>query len=171
LRPRLGGARIATGRVIASAEPIGRQVRLGLDDGTERRVDHVLLATRYRVDVSRCAFLAPELLRALRVVNGYPVLTTGMESSVRGLHFVGAAAAGTFGPLMRFVAGTGYSSRSLTRRILDLGEIGRGGALADSTRSRCAFKIGSGRSSSRRAMSLESTRATPTSPPGLPVSA
>jgi hypothetical protein len=56
LRPRLDGGRITTGRVITSAGPIGRQVCLGLDDGTERRVDHVLLATGYRVDVSRCAF-------------------------------------------------------------------------------------------------------------------
>jgi FAD-dependent urate hydroxylase len=118
LRPRLDGTRITTGRSISSAQPIGGQVRLTLDDGTDRRVDHVLLATGYRVDVERCGLLAPELLRALRVVGGYPALTAGMESSVRGLHFVGAAAAGTFGPLMRFVAGTGYSSRALARRVL-----------------------------------------------------
>jgi FAD-dependent urate hydroxylase len=63
----------------------------GVDDGTERRVDHVLLASGYRVDVERCGLLAPELLRALRVAGGYPALTAGTESSVRGLHFVGAA--------------------------------------------------------------------------------
>jgi hypothetical protein len=118
LRPRIDGARITTGRLITSAKPIGQLVRLGLDDGTERHVDHVLFATGYRVDISRCAFFAPELLRALRVVNGYPELTAGFETSVPGLHFVGASAAGTFGPLMRFVAGTQYASRSLTRCIL-----------------------------------------------------
>jgi len=117
LRPRMDGAKLTTGRVITSAKPIGQQVGLELDDGTERSVDHILFATGYQVDISRCAFLAPDLLRALRVVNGYPELSAGFEASVPGLHFVGASAAGTFGPLKRFVAGTGYASRALTRCI------------------------------------------------------
>jgi hypothetical protein len=50
----------------------------------------------------------------IRACLGRPILSRAI------LHFVGGAAAGTFGPLMRFVAGTGYSSRSLTRGILDL---------------------------------------------------
>jgi hypothetical protein len=36
---------------------------------------------------------------------------------VPGLHFVGAAAAESFGPLMRFVAGSGYAARSVARRV------------------------------------------------------
>ena len=80
LRPRIEGATITTGRVIRFAEPVARQVELGLDDGTERRVDHVLLATGYRVESSRCPFLAPELLRSVRTVNGYPRLGAGFES-------------------------------------------------------------------------------------------
>ena len=34
-----------------------------------------------------------------------------------GLHFVGSGAVRSFGPLMRFVAGSGYAARSLTRAI------------------------------------------------------
>lgn len=117
LRPRMDGAAITIGRLVTSAKPIGQQVRVGLDDGTERQVDHVLLATGYRVDVSRCSFLAPELLASLRLVDGYPQLTAGFEASVPGLHFVGAVAAGSFGPLMRFVAGTKYASTALARCI------------------------------------------------------
>ncbi len=44
-----------------------------------------------------------------------------MESSVPGLHFLGAPAARSFGPLMRFVAGGWYGAESLTR----LGSSGR----------------------------------------------
>jgi hypothetical protein len=44
-----------------------------------------------------------------------PVLNAGFESSVPGLHFVGAAAVGSFGPLLRFIAGAGFAARSVTR--------------------------------------------------------
>jgi hypothetical protein len=117
LRPRIDGATITAGRVVASVTSAAHRVRIGLDDGTERHVDHVLLATGYRVDVSRCAFLAPQLSRAIRTVDGYPELAAGFESSIPGLHFVGAAAAASFGPLMRFVAGTKYASTALARCV------------------------------------------------------
>jgi cation diffusion facilitator CzcD-associated flavoprotein CzcO len=118
LRPRMNGVRITTGRVVVSAKATGRQVRLALDDGTERSIDHVLLATGYQVDISRYAFLAEELVRSLRLVDGYPELTAGFETSLAGLHFLGAPAAKSFGPLMRFVAGTRYAAHALTRCIL-----------------------------------------------------
>ena len=118
LPPRMAGVRITTRRVITSANAVGQQLRLKLDDGSERGVDHALLATGYCVDISRFAFLAPGLLRSLRLVDGYPELSAGFEASLPGLHFLGASAAGTFGPLMRFVAGTKYAARALTRGIL-----------------------------------------------------
>jgi len=114
----MDGVRITIGRVILSASPVGRQVRLRLDDGTERCVDHIVLATGYQVDVSRCAFLAQDLVQSVRLVGGYPALSAGFETSLPGLHFLGASAARTFGPLMRFVAGTKYAARALTRCIL-----------------------------------------------------
>jgi hypothetical protein len=50
-------------------------------------------------------------------VNGYPILDKGFESTVPGLHFLGAPAAWSFGPLMRFVAGTEFAARGLVRGI------------------------------------------------------
>jgi hypothetical protein len=44
------------------------------------------------------------------------VLGPGLESSVPGLHFMGAPAARSFGPIMRFVVGTWYSAPALARR-------------------------------------------------------
>lgn len=117
LKPRMNGTTITTRRVIHSASSIGQKVRLRLDDGTERYVDHVLLATGFQVDLSRCTFLSPDLVRSLRLVDGYPALTAGFEASLPGLHFVGATAARSFGPLMRFVAGTRYAARALTHCI------------------------------------------------------
>jgi cation diffusion facilitator CzcD-associated flavoprotein CzcO len=113
LQARAAGVRITPSVVVVSAETSGRQARVALGDGTSRRVDHVLLATGYKVDIARYTFLAPGLLERVTRAGGYPVLTRGMESSIRGLHFLGAPAAHSFGPLMRFVSGTWYSSSAL----------------------------------------------------------
>ncbi len=119
LRSRLNGVNLTTNRVIVSARPVGRQVYLSLNDGSMRLGDHVLLASGYRIDVSRYSFLSPELLKGITLVDGYPKLRAGFESSVAGLHFLGASAARSYGPLMRFVAGTKYAAASLTNRILE----------------------------------------------------
>jgi hypothetical protein len=118
LRPRVDPIPLTLGRRVVSAAAQDGRMRLTLDDGEVREVDHALLGTGFRVDVSQYAFLAPELIRELRVDDGYPVLSTGLESSVPRLHFVGAAAARTFGPVMRFVTGTAYASPALTRNVL-----------------------------------------------------
>jgi pyridine nucleotide-disulfide oxidoreductase len=113
LIPRLAGVKISTGRSIRSATEVNGELSLILDDGTERRVDHILMGTGYRVDISRYRFLGPELLSEIREIEGYPDLKAGFSTSVPGLHFMGAAAARSFGPLMYFVTGTEWSSRSL----------------------------------------------------------
>jgi FAD-dependent urate hydroxylase len=117
LIPRLDGVRVSTGRSIRSAREVDGEVQLVLDDGSERRVDHVLLATGYDVDISRYTFLGPRLLNEIRLLDGYPDLGPGFATSVPGLHFVGACAAKRFGPLMYFVTGTEWSSRELTSWI------------------------------------------------------
>jgi cation diffusion facilitator CzcD-associated flavoprotein CzcO len=118
LVPRVEGVRITLGRHVAGVEPQGGRLRLALDDGSSRVADHVLLGTGYRVDVARLDFLAPLVASgSLRLEDGYPVLTGGLESTTAGLHFVGAPAARRYGPLMRFVAGTGFAARALTRGV------------------------------------------------------
>ena len=54
-------------------------MHIRLNDGTSREVDHVLLGTGYRVDVTRYPFLAPELSQSLTQVNGFPTLDTGIR--------------------------------------------------------------------------------------------
>jgi len=117
LKSRVADVPLTTGRFVTSAAAAGRGLRLTLDDGSRREVDHAVLATGYRVDVSKYSFLAPELVRSLRLVGGYPQLTTGLESSIPGLHFLGAPAASTFGPVMRFITGTWYCGPALQRKI------------------------------------------------------
>ena len=116
---RLQNVPINLGRSIVSVAPARGRARIRLDDESERTVDHILLATGYRVDVSRYDFLAPELMQSIRRFNGYPWLREGLETSVPGLHILGAPAGWSFGPLMHFVSGTHYASRSLMRCIAE----------------------------------------------------
>jgi cation diffusion facilitator CzcD-associated flavoprotein CzcO len=117
LRPRVRDVPFTLGRAVTAAEPVRGRLRLRLNDGTEREVDHALLATGYRVAVARYPFLSEPLVRAVRQEEGFPVLGAGFESSVPGLHFIGAVSEGAFGPLVRFVAGTDYTGRALARAI------------------------------------------------------
>jgi hypothetical protein len=108
---------IRPGRFPVAARIEGDRVRVHLDDGSDRVVDHVALGTGYRVDVSRYPFLSPAVVDRVRRVDGYPVLDAGLETTSPALHFVGAPAAWSFGPLMRFVAGTEFAGRALQRRV------------------------------------------------------
>jgi hypothetical protein len=117
VKPRTGEVSIQVGRCPVEAQAEGERLRVCLDDGTKRVVDHAVLGTGYRVDVSRYPFLSSGLVSRLDLANGYPRLDGGFETSLPGLHFVGASAAWSFGPLMRFVAGTEFASRSVARRI------------------------------------------------------
>jgi FAD-dependent urate hydroxylase len=117
LVPQKSPDAVRPGESIERARIAGERLSLRTSAGTERIVDHVVLATGYRVDVGLCGFLDGEILERLVVVDGYPRLDAGLESSVLGLHFVGAMAAYSFGPLMRFVSGTGFAGASVARRI------------------------------------------------------
>jgi cation diffusion facilitator CzcD-associated flavoprotein CzcO len=117
LQPRTQGIAMQTGRHVVSVTKAGGKVHLHLNDGTTFQADHVLLGTGYKVAVSRMSFLAPELVRAVQTVNGYPVLNRGFESSIPGLYFVGATGAYSFGPVCRFVYGTRFAAGAISHFI------------------------------------------------------
>jgi hypothetical protein len=115
--PRLDGVQVLAGRAIKSVSRNREGVAVELDDGV-RSYDHVLLGTGYRIDIAKLGVLAPELLERIACRGGSPVLAAGCESSVPDLHFVGASAVDSHGPLMRFIAGSGYAARCVTRSAL-----------------------------------------------------
>ena len=117
LRSRLQDVPVHETSRIQNARCDGGRIALTLDDGA-RRVDHVLLATGYRIDVENMNILEPGLRSRIARHNGLPILSRGFESSVGGLHFVGSAAVANFGPLLRFIAGAGFAARRLTRSVI-----------------------------------------------------
>jgi thioredoxin reductase len=114
---RLQNVPMKLGRAIVSAVAAGERVRVKLDDGGERIVDHVLLGTGYRINVAKYDFFSHELAQSISRFEGYPRLREGFETSVPGLHILGAPAIWSFGALNQFVVGTHYASRSLLRCI------------------------------------------------------
>lgn len=117
LRDRLADVPIRLGWPVRSAVADGSRIKLTSTAGDVKTADHVLYGTGYQVDISRYPFVGAELGRRIRQVNGYPVLKPGLESSVRGLHFVGAPASWSYGPIMRFVSGGWYASRAVAGAI------------------------------------------------------
>jgi len=117
LPSRLVDVKLTTGRYVSQASLRGDELSLKLDDGSERRIDHVLLGTGYQVDISQYNFIPHQLAEEIRQFDGYPKLTSGFRCSVPGLHFIGATAARSFGPLLYFVAGTEFASQELTCHI------------------------------------------------------
>jgi len=118
LAPRMQGIKITTDCEVERVARHGGRVHLHLNYGAERVVDHVVLCTGYQVDIARYKFLSAALLNRIKAVGGYPLLHSNFESvSCRGIHFLGATAAYSWGPFFRFVAGTGYAAAAVSRQI------------------------------------------------------
>jgi thioredoxin reductase len=85
------------------------------------RADHVIAATGYKVDLRRLTFLNSSISSSIGSVENTPVLSANFESSVPGLYFVGASAANTFGPLLRFAYGAGFAAKRLAKHFVGSG--------------------------------------------------
>ena len=114
-KPQLAAVPMTLDRLVTSVEINSDKVHLKLSDSTERVIDHVIVATGYRADVSRYKFLDASVTEALRTSAGSPVLVRGLESSVPGLHFAGKPAAWSFGPLLNFISGTHFACAELLK--------------------------------------------------------
>ncbi len=115
LWPRLRGVRVTSGVEAVATVQSGERVAVEFGRGSAV-FDHVVLATGYRIDIANYAIL-DDLMSAIACRQGSPLLSPGFESSVPGLFFVGASASWSLGPLMRFIAGTAFAARQVTRAI------------------------------------------------------
>ena len=97
------------------------RVQLDLTDnsGANRTItaDHVISATGYKVDLRRLSFLQPDVMSGIRSIQNTPILSSHFESSVPALYFVGTAAANSFGPLMRFAVGAGFTASRVSKHL------------------------------------------------------
>ena len=115
LRDRVEGRiDIRLGIRITEASQSNGQVQLKLASPTgaeELLTDHVIAATGFKVDIDRLDYLDNALKHEIqREAGGIPALSPTLESSVRGLYFVGITSAPVFGPIMRFMYGAKHAA-------------------------------------------------------------
>jgi thioredoxin reductase len=118
LPSRLEGVPVKTGVSVARAALAGTGLRLELSDGTADHVDFVVLATGYRIDISKYRILDSSLQQRIqKTSDGYPVLDTSLQTSVDGLYMAGVIGERTLGPTLRFVTGTSNAGPRLAAAI------------------------------------------------------
>lgn len=119
--PVEGKAQFLLRREISDAKIEKGTVRLTISqsDGSSEEVEanHVIAATGYRVDLARLAFLSERVRNRIKLCDTSPSLSADFESNIRGLYFVGTAAANSFGPMLRFAAGARFTAARLSKHL------------------------------------------------------
>ena len=109
LGPRIKTDRIKlwpNSRVTKCDELPNGELRVKLDIGEVLTVDHILLATGYKVQLERLPFLSRgNILERLATRNGFPILDEHFQSNVSGLFFSSFLSTQDFGPFFGFVIG------------------------------------------------------------------
>ncbi|HTS12515.1 MAG TPA: FAD-dependent oxidoreductase [Candidatus Limnocylindrales bacterium] len=119
LQPRLQGVQVRTSVTVATVEVTGDRLTLTLSDGIRETVDRVVLATGYKIDLSRYNILDDVLKKNIQQTSdGYPVLETSLQTSVPGLYMTGVVGERTLGPTLRFVTGTNNAGPRLASAIV-----------------------------------------------------
>lgn len=90
-----------------------------LDNGERVRVDHVILATGYKVRIDQIPLLAKgNILPDLVTQNGFPVLSERFETSVPGLYITSMPATHDFGPFFAFTIAVRMSARVIGEALV-----------------------------------------------------
>jgi hypothetical protein len=98
--------------IVSATRRQDQTVDVVLDDGSAINVHHVVLATGYRPDMRRVAFLdRASILDALAVTEGYPLLDAEFRTNLPGLYVTGLAATRDFGPFFGFTVACPIAAR------------------------------------------------------------
>jgi cation diffusion facilitator CzcD-associated flavoprotein CzcO len=117
----VGEMPVLLGHQLCAAEASSERVELRFSDQNGQPkvliADHVIAATGYRFDFQNLPFLGQNLKSQIQHEEKMPRLSSNFESTIAGLYFTGLASANSFGPVMRFLAGTGYTARRISTHI------------------------------------------------------
>jgi FAD-dependent urate hydroxylase len=95
-------------------------VEVVLSGGRRLVVDHVVLATGYRTDMTKVPYLsASRLVDELALRNGFPILDEDFQASVPGLFFPSWPSTQDFGPFFGFVAGVPAATRIVVDTLVE----------------------------------------------------
>jgi cation diffusion facilitator CzcD-associated flavoprotein CzcO len=117
----IGRVPVHCGLQVVQAKPNADGVLLTLvserGEKLEFQADYVICGTGYKSELTRLPFLDDALLSRINAVQGTPILSANFESSMPGLYFVGAIAANTFGPVLRFACGAEFAAPRVARHL------------------------------------------------------
>lgn len=110
LRQEVSDAKVEKGTI---------RLTISQNDGYSEEIaaNHVIAATGYRVDLARLPFLSGPVRKGIKLCDTSPSLSADFESNIKGLYFVGTAAANSFGPMLRFAAGARFTAARLSRHL------------------------------------------------------
>jgi FAD-dependent urate hydroxylase len=98
-------------QLVACDPQPGGELVAQLDSGERLVVDHVILATGYKVNIGQVPFLANgNIAAALMTRNGFPVLDEQFQTNLPGLFITSMAANQDFGPFFGFTIATRASA-------------------------------------------------------------
>jgi hypothetical protein len=113
----IGKAKLREGQTVVTMQAVDGKAEVTIADGTKLRIDHVLQATGYKVDINKLTMIHPSLRAAIKADMSIPILSHSFETSVPGLYFVGLTSMRAFGPLFRFVAGCRAAARRVASSV------------------------------------------------------
>ena len=94
------------------------ELEVTLTNGATFNVDHIVLATGYKVEISKVPLLAAgNLLKQLETRNGFPVLDDHFETSVPGLFITSMPATQDFGPFFGFTISVRTAAKLICGRL------------------------------------------------------
>lgn len=105
-------------RVVACKELPTGELEVRLDVGERLTVDHIILATGYKVNMENVPLLAAgNILSKLKIHEGSPVLDENFQSNIQGLFITSMAATRDFGNFFAFTVTAVASAKIIGRAI------------------------------------------------------
>jgi len=101
-------------------QPSG-EMEVKLSNGETLLVDHIMMATGYKVMIDRVPFLAQgNMIEKLAVQNGFPVLDDHFQTNLPGLFITSMPATQDFGPFFAFTLSVRTSAKLIGHAIATL---------------------------------------------------
>jgi cation diffusion facilitator CzcD-associated flavoprotein CzcO len=106
-------------RVVSCQQQENGELLVTFDTGDQVRVDDIILATGYKVNLAQLPLLANgNLMARLETRNGFPVLDEHFQTNLPGLYITSMPAAQDFGPFFAFTISVRTSARLIGDDIL-----------------------------------------------------
>jgi FAD-dependent urate hydroxylase len=103
--------------IACNVQPNG-EMEVKLSNGETLPVDHIIMATGYKVRIDKVPFLAQgNMISKLAVQNGFPVLDAHFQTNLPGLFITSIPATKDFGPFFAFTVSVRTSAKLIGQAI------------------------------------------------------